>query len=93
MIGRKVTTHLSKDGRMITDERTLLSADSIRTLEDDRALLITRSSDPIILSIKPFYRSHTHLGLTKIEPIRRLPREISPVQYLPFHGQGRSSSL
>ena len=58
MIGKRVTSYTSPDGRTFTEMLPLLSANLIRTMEDDEALFLARNRNPKEdLKVIPYYKN------------------------------------
>lgn len=62
--------------RDMTVGRSLLTADEIRTMNDNQAVFITGNKRPVMLKMKPYYRNRTLIARTRLKTKERTLEEI-----------------
>ena len=82
MLGKQT---IREGGRRET--RSLLSADEIRTLDDNEGIYVFANKRPVLLNLRPFYKSLSLKSRSKMPPARiRNEEEVSDIPYLTLDG-------
>lgn len=70
--------------RDMTTGRSLLTADEIRTMDDDKGLFIHGNKRPVMLKIRPYYKSRRLLRKSKMKPLERhlFKNPVTAIEYL-----------
>ena len=71
-------------GNEFTQERNLMNADQIRTLNADEAILLHENLRPAKISMVPYFKQGDLVRKTRFEPVRLSPREKAPVALIPL---------
>ena len=59
-----------------------MKAEQIRMLDDKQAIYLYKNIQPILLDLKPYYKSFALKMKSKMKPPQARAKEIKPVEYI-----------
>jgi type IV secretion system protein VirD4 len=82
ILGNITTKETDRNGRIYTKHEPLMRSQEIRMMSDNQALYLFSNRKPIILNIRPFYKSWKFNGYTQIKPYTGIDRALPSVKYI-----------